>query len=256
MLERPEAEIPEPVIRLIEKARADERILASWLEGAPAQYSRYVEMHLALTEEGLASFWAERRLWLADVSPVWINDVRDLGTGCTLLTEEGVLLVLQMEPWGSVPERPRRHPHILFDKTGRLRKRLRGWQRPERVEFQVLDRLAADVWLSIWTAAVMRSYDAAGYVGAVAAAMRAYLAFVAACMGQDVEDVAWAGRLAEAAGFESYQVMGWSSREMAEALIHLMSTRGRALGEARGWQYPLALERIARSVWEEKRGDE
>ncbi len=252
MLERPAAEIPEPVIRLIEKARADERILASWLEGAPAQYSRYVEMHLALTEEGFASFWAERRIWLADVSPVWMNDVRDLGTGCTLLTEEGVLLVLHMEPWGSVPERPRRHPHILFDKTGRLRKRLRGWQRPERVEFHVLDRLAADVWLSIWTAAVVRSRDAAGYVGAVAAAMRAYLAFVAACTGRDIEDMAWSGELGEAAGFEGFQVIEWSPSEMAEAVIHLMSTHGRALGEARGWQYPLALERVVRHTWDEE----
>ncbi len=246
--------LPPQLMPLVERARADARVLAAWVEGLSDQGPHRVELHLALDETGLASFWAERRDWLLDIAPVHVQDILHPWTGALALTEGGWLLVMVIEPWGGLPERFRQDVSILFDKTGRLDERLRLWEPPERVDFHLLDELAAEVWISLWFAAIIRGRDDAGFVDAVAAAWRAYLAFTAACEEEDVHNLAWKGALAIVAGVGDRNVRSLSPEALATTVADLMSTHGRALGEARGWQYPVGLERAVRRIWEEGRG--
>lgn len=231
---------------LLQLVREDMRIRAAWLEEGGEEAADRAELHVAVDEAHVAAFYAARHDWLAPLSPVYVRDIRRPWPGCLALTAEG-LLILAIETWGSVPERPRRHVRVLLDRTGRLEERLQPWRPPERVDFAMLDRLAADVWFNLWAARALRERDLAGYLGAVAAAARAYLTFVTACHGRDVESMAWSGELAGASGLEE-DTFSLPVEAVAERVAHLMSTRGRALGEARGWTYPQALEALVRGA--------
>ncbi len=231
------------VTKVVDRVQSDGRIVAAWLENAREDVELRVEVHVALRESDFAEFYAARREWLTPFSPVVVRDLEGPWPGCLAFTRDG-LLILAVETWGSVPERPRRGVRILLDRTGRLRERLRPWTSPERVDFAMLDRLAVDVWLNLWAAEVLHERDAGSYLDAVAAAVRAYLAFVAACQGEGPGIMAWSGALAEVAGLDEH-ILDLSPRALARTVAHLMSTRARALAESRGWKYPEGLAEIA-----------
>ncbi len=232
--------------RLVDAVSGDARIRAAWLEGPTHAGASRVEVHLALDEADFAGFYRDRHAWLRQaLAPVHVHDVRDPWIGCVALTRDGVLVTVVLETWGSLPERPRRHVDVLLDRTGRLSERLRPWTPPERVEFAHLDRWAADVWLAVWEAVHLAQRDVAGFLAAVARAVQAYLAFVAACRGEDPQRLAWQGELASAADLDP-QVLTQAPRALLRTVAERMRTHGRSLGEARGWRYPADLEQV---VW-------
>lgn len=235
---------------IAQHTQEDPRILAAWLENTPEEDTPRWEVHLAIGEQDFATFYSERDAWLSPFDPVHIQDIDAPWRGSLVLTRDGAVVTVVLETWGSLPERPRRHVRILFDRTGRLRERLRPWEPRKRVDFSLLDRLAADVWLNLWAAALLHARDPAGCANAIAAALRAYLAFVAACRGQKPEDMAWEGTLTQAAGLNAH-VAERPLREVAHSLVELMSTHARALGESRGWTYPQRLEETVRETWQQ-----
>ena len=234
------------------KLETTEEVLAAWLENVPRASTPRLELHLALDENHLAAFYARRHDWLQQFDPVHARDIHHPWLGCLALTRDGTLLLLVLEPWGSLPERPRRGVQVLLDRTGRLSERLRDWSPSQRVDFARLDRLAADVWLFLWEAAALRARDVAGYTRAVAAALDAYLTFVAAAKGMEVSHLAWEGELARAAGLDDVDVRALTLPQVADLVAQRMSTHGRELGEARGWRYPVALEKVVRQEIQER----
>ncbi len=232
----------------IQHVQPDTRVLAAWLENTPEEEGGRWEIHLAIGEEDFAGFYSERRDWLSPFDPVHVQDIDRPWRGCLVLTRDGALVTVVLETWGSLPERPRHRVRILFDRTGRLRERLRPWEPSQRVDFALLDRLAGEVWLNLWAAAVLGTREPAGCMRAIAAALRAYLAFVAACSGQEAEEMAWQGTLARTANLDA-KTMEQPLWEVARTLMVLMSTHARDLGERRGWTYPQDLEETVRETW-------
>ncbi len=234
--------------RLIQSARDDTRVLGLW-EDVSASVDVVVRAYVTVHEEGFASFYAERWSWLSSLTSfVLQQDAPGPYPVCLGLTRSGIGVWLALLPWGSVPEHPTPSPRVLLDKTGRLQERLHPWTSPERVDFRELDYWAERVWYELWRMAVLGERDVAGELHALAGALQAYLAFVSACYGDEAVNLAWQGKLATLAHVDE-AVRHLAFRDLAVVIAHLMSEAGRALGEARGWTYPKALEEAVESFW-------
>ena len=234
--------------RLLANVQEDERVLGVWMD-TYVQFAEEVRVCLALRDEHVAAFYAERWDWLSSImTPVFRRDTLMPHPMLVLLTSDGLGVWISLVPWGSIPEYPVRSPKVLFDRTGRLGARLSSWSPPERVDFRALDREAEDVWFDLWRMAVWGERDVAGELYALAGALRAYLSFVAATQGMRVDDLAAHSALSTLSHFND-SVRYLAPRDMALVIARLMSTTGRELGESLGWQYPSALEDVVESFW-------
>lgn len=239
----------------VRKAAEDARVVAVWLEGdlAPsAEGSPWPEMevHLALTETGYASFYAQRWNWLADMVPlVHTEDRRGEPHVCLAVLPSGVLVTLALEVWGSVPERSRGPVRILFDRSGTLERRLVPRSCPERLDFPLLDRLAARFWLALLRAVwawPTHPITTACFLGD---ARRALAEFILASKGLTSLQ-ALEGAIQEFPEWVGVSLRGDEQGEGAiQALGRAMATGGRQVARMTGWKYPEAFEAAVRALW-------
>ncbi len=132
MVERREA----LVSRLVELARADNRIAAVWLQGSLARgdhdpYSD-IDAYLAIDEDDFADIWNARAQLLAKIArPLAWCDATSPGLKAVhALLDGGIKLDLFFEPTSQLEHTRRPAVHVLYDAEGCTPRLLTGFEAP------------------------------------------------------------------------------------------------------------------------------
>lgn len=124
------------IARLVEAAKADERIAGLWLQGslATGTHDAYsdIDAYIAVDDTSFDVVYGEREALLAKLFRpfAWCDATTPGLTAVHALAEGGVKLDLFYEPESAVDKQKRHAVQVLFDRCGIASRLQTGWQPP------------------------------------------------------------------------------------------------------------------------------
>jgi predicted nucleotidyltransferase len=132
------------VSRLVDLAKADERIAAVWLQGSLARGDddpfSDIDAYLAVTDASFDAVWKARAQFLASLArPYAWSDATAPGlTAVHALLEGGIKIDLFFEAVSKIGEQRRPAVHVLFDRDGTTQRLLIGFEAPKQAIAHVI----------------------------------------------------------------------------------------------------------------------